>query len=119
VGIWDGESFVFSTSTSKSRWSGWWDTAAALWRYGPVSPYRQRGAVRGLLTRFGRLYDPTWLANRGPLDSIEAFSETVELGKDMTTVTGKEWAAGTVGVSERWWSEIMEASTRVNVSCSP
>jgi len=116
VGIWDGESFLFQTTTIKSRWSGWWDTVAALKRYGAVSPYRQRTAVRDLLKRFANLYNADWLAKRGAVGSIEEFAQTADLGNDLTTTNGEKWATETVGVNERWWSEIMEASTRVNVS---
>lgn len=51
------------------------------------------------------------------MDSIEQFAQSIGLGKDLTTRYGTDWAKG-VGMKERWIKEIMEASTRVNVSSS-
>lgn len=51
------------------------------------------------------------------MDSIESFAESIGLGKDLTTRYGADWAKG-VGMKEKWIKEIMEASTRVNVSTS-
>ena len=48
------------------------------------------------------------------MDSIEAFADSIGLGKDLTTRYGTDWAKG-VGMGDRWIKEIMEASTRVNV----
>lgn len=73
--------------------------------------------MAGLLKRFANLYSAAWLSQRGPISSIEDFAKAVDLGNDMTTVTGAEWAANVVKVGARWATEIMEGSTRVNVSC--
>lgn len=116
IGIWDGEKFLFTTTVTKSRWSGWWDTVAALKRYGPLSPYRQGKAVGALVKKFANVYDPAWLAQRGTVNSIEEFASTMDIGVDMTTQSGSEWARNSVKVGDRWINEIMEASTRVNVS---
>lgn len=51
------------------------------------------------------------------MGSIESFAETIGLGKDLTTQYGTDWARR-VGMKEKWIKEIMEASTRVNVSSS-
>lgn len=116
VGIWDGQQMLFSTSNSKSRVAGWWDTLSALKRYGPMAPYRSGQAVKGLLKKFDQLYNPLWLQEQGAARSVEEFAERVGLGKEMTTRRGDEWATGAAGISERWMSEIMEGSTRCNVS---
>lgn len=51
------------------------------------------------------------------MGSIESFAETIGLGKDLTTQYGTDWAKR-AGMKEKWIKEIMEASTRVNVSSS-
>ena len=81
-----------------------------------MSPFRTRNAVKELLNRFANLYHPTWLAEHGPAVDIDDFVERVGLGREYTTRTGDEWALDAVGVGEKWMSEIMEGSTRVNVS---
>lgn len=116
VAIWDGMQFLFSTTVAKSRWSGWWDTVAVFRRYGYLSPFRQRTAVAALLKKFARLYDPGWLANRGSVANVDEFASSADLGADLTSRTGEDWATNVVKAKSRWVSEIMEASTRVNVS---
>jgi prenylcysteine oxidase/farnesylcysteine lyase len=111
----DGAEFLYTTSVSKSIFSSWWDTLSAVWRYGPLSPYRTSSAVGALLRKFSNLYNPKWLIKQGAARSIEAFAERVELGRGLTTVKGQEWAMKTVGVGEKWMGEIMEGSTRCNV----
>lgn len=49
------------------------------------------------------------------VESIESFAESIGLGKDLTTRYGTDWAKG-AGMKDKWVKEIMEASTRVNVS---
>jgi prenylcysteine oxidase/farnesylcysteine lyase len=49
------------------------------------------------------------------VDSIDQFAETIGLGKDLTTRYGRDWAKS-VGMGEKWIKEVMESSTRVNVS---
>jgi prenylcysteine oxidase/farnesylcysteine lyase len=83
-----------------------------------LSPYRQNKAVNALLTKFKHLYDSAWLAQRGTVSSIEEFAATLELGAELTSRTGLDWAKNEVGVNDRWASEIIEGSTRVNVSFS-
>lgn len=63
-----------------------------------------------------KLYDPVWLSELVAARSIEDFAERVGLGREFTTRWGEEWALSVVGVGERWMGEIMEGSTRVNVS---
>ncbi|GMK54379.1 hypothetical protein CspeluHIS016_0109650 [Cutaneotrichosporon spelunceum] len=114
VAVWDGTQFLFATSSEKGRWSGWWDTIAALRRYGALSPMRQRSAVGALVKKFSRLYDPRWLANRGSVANVDEFAESADLGGSLTSRKGEDWARNVVKAGRRWVDEIMEASTRVN-----
>jgi prenylcysteine oxidase/farnesylcysteine lyase len=72
-------------------------------------------AVNALVTKFKKLYDPIFLAKRGVVRGIDEFAESIGLGKDLTTRYGSDWAK-MVGIGEKWAGEIMESSTRVNVS---
>lgn len=115
VGIWDGREFLFTTDGTKGWWGKIWTGVAAFRRYGALSPFRQGRATTALLRKFKRLYDPAWLADRGALPSIEEFARTVELGVELTSEKGVDWARGEK-LSDRWISEMIEPSTRVNVS---
>ncbi|WVQ64724.1 uncharacterized protein L199_002891 [Kwoniella botswanensis] len=109
IGIWDGEKFLFETSASF-----WIDSAKALWRYGPLSPYRTKSAVAKLVNNFLKLYDPSHLSQRGPVGGISELAEDLGLGNEYTTRTGDDWAKNVVGVNRKWLGEIWEGSTRVN-----
>ncbi|WVF66429.1 hypothetical protein IAT40_001169 [Kwoniella sp. CBS 6097] len=114
LGVWDGTQFLLTTSGSDSTISNWLDSAKALWRYGPLSPMRTKSAVKSLVDRFLRLYDPVWMRQRGAVDSVHDFAENLELGNEYTTRTGQDWAHAVVKVGDKWLYEIMGASTRVN-----
>lgn len=109
VGIWDGQKFLFTSSSSS-----WITSARALLRYGPLSPFRTRHAISSLLKKFMRLYDPSWLHDRGVTDSIEEFVEAVGLGREYTTRSGESWAREVVRAGERWVGEVWEGNTRTN-----
>ncbi|WOO80156.1 Farnesylcysteine lyase [Vanrija pseudolonga] len=113
VGIWDGREFLFTTDGTKGWWGKIWTGVAAFRRYGALSPFRQGRATTALLRKFKRLYDPAWLAARGALPSIEEFAATVELSTELTSEKGVDWARGEK-LSDRWISEMIEPSTRVN-----
>lgn len=106
---------LYSTSTSKSWWSNWLDTASAIKHYGPLSPLRTKRAVNALLGKFANLYNPVWLSEQGSASSMDDFAERVGLGREYITRKGEEWALGAVKVGVKWMSEIWEGSTRVNV----
>jgi prenylcysteine oxidase/farnesylcysteine lyase len=111
----DGTQFLYSTTVDKTRFSNYWDTLSAIRRYGPLSPLRTNRAVNALVKKFGNLYNPIFLAKRGVVDGIDSFAETIGLGNDLTTRFGSDWAKS-MGMKDRWIKEIMESSTRVNVS---
>ncbi|WVQ76257.1 hypothetical protein IAR50_005922 [Cryptococcus sp. DSM 104548] len=109
VGIWDGQQFLFQSSSSD-----WLTSARAIWRYGPLAPLRTRRAVDKLLLKFKQLYNPKWLRERGPVGSIDEFAERVGLGTELTSRSGESWAKEVLGVGEKWIGEVWEGSTRVN-----
>ena len=111
----DGRKFLFTTDTSSSWFSSWWDALGALRRYGIMSPYRSSSAVKALLAKFARLYDPSFLSEKGVARSIETFAERVGLGRELTMRMGQDWALSN-GMGQEWMGEIMEGSTRCNVS---
>lgn len=111
----DGTQFLYTTTVDKTRFSNYWDTLSAIRRYGPLSPLRTNRAVNALVKKFGNLYNPIFLAKRGVVDGIDSFAETIGLGNDLTTRFGSDWAKS-MGMKDRWIKEIMESSTRVNVS---
>ncbi|KAL1412043.1 hypothetical protein Q8F55_003040 [Vanrija albida] len=113
VGIWDGREFLFKTDGTKGWWGKVWTGVAALRRYGALSPFRQGRATTALLRKFKRLYEPSWLGARGALGSIEEFARTVELGTELTSEKGVDWARG-IKLTDRWIAEMIEPSTRVN-----
>jgi prenylcysteine oxidase / farnesylcysteine lyase len=116
IGIWNGTCFLYTTSLSHSLFSGWWDAISAVFRYGPLSPYRTNSAVSGLLKKFALLYNPKFLSEAGAAGTVQEMVERVGLGREMTMRKGQEWALEEVGVGDRWMGEIMEGSTRTNVS---
>lgn len=116
TGIWDGSVFLFQTSAEKSRTAGWWDTLAALRRYGPLSPWYQKRSVDRLKSKFANLYDANWVAARGIVNSVSEFADSAGLGMSYTSRSGEDWALNEVGVNVRWMTEVMEGTTRVNVS---
>lgn len=115
IGIFNGTHFLYTTSLTSSLFSGWWDAISAVFRYGPLSPYRTNSAVGSLLKKFALLYNPKFLSEAGAAGTVDEMVERVGLGREMTMKGGDRWAMEEVGVGERWMAEIMEGSTRTNV----
>ncbi|KAJ9649217.1 hypothetical protein H2198_010872 [Neophaeococcomyces mojaviensis] len=112
LGIWDGDSFIFTTANSdddgslKDRWSGWWDIAKLLWKYG-FSPLRLRSLQRATIGRFLNMYDEFF-----PFLDLTQAAEEADL-LSVTGTTGEKMLAA-AGISEQFSREIIQASTRVN-----
>lgn len=118
MGLWDGQSFLLTTSTSL----GWWEKAKILWRYGYVSPTRTTAAVGRLVDRFGQLYEGKWVRENAPWRQIEGLGRTLGLdlgGVSPEEVSGEEWFREQVKAGERWTEEMVEAILRVNVRFFP
>ncbi|KAJ7042618.1 Prenylcysteine lyase-domain-containing protein [Mycena alexandri] len=107
LGIWDGEKLLF---TASGGWWGWWDSAKALLRYGFQSPRRTQAFVDRMTNKFLTLYSadsetPTW-------DNITHLSSSLSWS-DLVSKTTSEYLKSE-GVSDKFISELVEASTRVN-----
>jgi prenylcysteine oxidase/farnesylcysteine lyase len=111
MGIWDGSAFLFITRGGV----GWWDRAKILWRYGFFGPKRTLEAVAELTKTIGNVYNSTWMRQRGPWDRVEELNE--RLGFDvMTGKTAREYLVDDLQTGAKWADEMVEGSTRVNVS---
>ncbi|KAJ7169505.1 Prenylcysteine lyase-domain-containing protein [Mycena filopes] len=105
LGIWDGEKLLF---TASGGWWGWWDSAKALLRYGFQSPRRTQAFVDKMINQFLTLYSaetPTW-------DNITHLSTSLNW-TDLVSKSTSDYLRSE-GVSDKFISELVEASTRVN-----
>ncbi|KAF7306595.1 Prenylcysteine lyase [Mycena indigotica] len=105
LGIWDGEKLLFTTT---GGWWSYWDAAKALLRYGFHSPRRTQKAVDGMVAKFLTLYSsqtPKW-------SKIEDLATALDWDSLVSRNT-VEWLKAE-GVSDKFISELVEASTRVN-----
>lgn len=113
LGIWDGESFVFTIANRdeeagrlKGTLGNWWDVAKLLWKYG-LSPIRLRSLQQRTIGKFLKMYDEAF-----PFRSLSTAAEGVDL-LSATGQSGTEMLAA-AGVSEKFSREIIQASSRVN-----
>jgi prenylcysteine oxidase/farnesylcysteine lyase len=103
IGIWDGKRFVYMQKDSMS----WWDTAKLIWRYG-LAPIRTQRLMKAVVGDFLKMYKPPIF----PFASLSAAVVELNLHK-ATAVTGSQYLE-TNGISGRFPTEIIQASTRVN-----
>ena len=106
LGVWDGESFVLRMAATEDGGNSWWDLAKLVWRYG-LAPYRTQQLMKSTTGRFFRFYDELF-----PFSSLNEAAARVGL-VDFTASTGKE-VLKQGGVSDKYSTEIVQASTRVN-----
>lgn len=111
MNTWDGKNVVYTQIGVP-----WFDKLTSFFRYGLASPSRQAAAVATFVGRMAKTYAPSLLAQRGVVNSIEAYANSLQLGNEYTSKTGLKWATDTVGVSSLWANEFMDAATRTNVS---
>ncbi|KAF7354883.1 Prenylcysteine lyase [Mycena sanguinolenta] len=105
MGIWDGEKLLFTTS---GGWWSWWDSAKALLRYGFHSPRRTQQFVDSMIDKFLTLYAP----DAPKWDNITHLSSSLNW-TDLVSQSTSEYLQSQ-GVSNKFISELVEASTRVN-----
>ncbi len=106
LGVWDGVSFVLRMAATEGGGSSWWDIGKLVWRYG-LAPYRTQQLMKSTTGRFFRFYDELF-----PFNSLDEAAARVGL-VDFTASTGKE-VLKQGGVSDKYATEIIQASTRVN-----
>ncbi|KAK5093998.1 hypothetical protein LTR70_008425 [Exophiala xenobiotica] len=113
LGVWDGESFVFTVANRdeeagrlKGTLGNWWDIAKLLWKYG-LSPIRLRSLQQSTIGKFLKMYDEAF-----PFNDLTKAAEDVDL-LSTTGQSGTEMLAA-AGVSEKFSREIIQASSRVN-----
>ncbi|KAF7339982.1 Prenylcysteine lyase [Mycena venus] len=113
MGIWDGEKLLFTVNLippylASGGWWSWWDNAKALLRYGFQSPRRTQAFVDKMLAQFLHLYSP----EAPKWDNITHLSSTLEWTELVSQSTSDYLRSE--GVSDKFISELVEASTRVN-----
>lgn len=84
LGIWNGESFVFTQKDS-----GWkyWDIAKLLWKYG-YAPIRTQNLMKSVVSNFGKLYEEPFFPFR------DLTQRVVDLGLSaVTSMTGEQYLA--------------------------
>lgn len=103
LGIWNGESFVFTQSSS--NW--WWDTAKLLWKYG-LAPIRTNNLMKQTITTFLKMYD-------APVFPFRSLGEAAyDLGLTAATAaTGKQYLKEH-NIGDAFANDIVQAATRVN-----
>ena len=109
LGIWDGNSLVFTLPNRPSTPGGtlgeYWDIAKLFFKYG-LAPLRVRRLQQATISKFLKLYDEEF-----PFDLNEVIRDVGLL--EVLNQTGRELVrAG--GVSDAFAREIVQASTRVN-----
>ena len=82
LGIWNGQSFVF---TQKSGGWRYWDIAKMLWKYG-LAPIKTQNLMKSTVAKFLKLYE-------APFFPFRSLSERViDLGLvEVTSVTGEQF----------------------------
>lgn len=112
LGIWDGDSFLFTLSNDdgssrlKGTLGGWWDIVKLFWKYG-LSPMRLRSLQQSVIGRFLRLYHENF-----PFSDLTEAAKEIDL-LSVTAKSGQELLAE-AGIAEKFATEIIQASTRVN-----
>jgi prenylcysteine oxidase/farnesylcysteine lyase len=107
--LWDGKKVVYSNTGV-----AWWDKLTSIIRYGLFSPSRQATAVAQFGERLAKAYDPSFLAERGTVDSIEEFANSLQLGDEYTGRSAYDWGTQVAGISSRWANEMWDMMTRSN-----
>ncbi len=111
IGIWDGSVFLLITQGGV----GWWDKAKLLWRYGYWGPKRTLKAVSELTQTIMGVYDSIWVKVNAPWKDVESLNEALEFDS-MTGQTARRYLVNGLKTGTKWADEMVEASTRVNVS---
>ncbi|KAF2429602.1 Prenylcysteine oxidase [Tothia fuscella] len=102
IGIYNGETFVFTGGSI-------WDIAKLWWRYG-LAPYRANNLMKETVGRFLEMYDQ----RRGGFPFVSLGGAVVERGlSGVVAATGEQYLREN-GVGDLFAREVVTASTRVN-----
>ncbi|KAI0506369.1 prenylcysteine oxidase [Xylaria bambusicola] len=104
MGVWDGNSFVYTQDSSS--WD-WVNLVRLIWKYGTV-PYYTHKLVQGTIATFLKLYEEPFF----PFRSLSTRAFQLDLIK-ITGVTGKQFLAAN-NLDGPFARDIVQASTRVN-----
>lgn len=102
LGIYNGKEMVFTISND------WKTIPKVIWRYGPLAPRRAQKLTQSTVGKFLNIYN-------APVFPFDSLTEAVEeLGLlDATGHTGEQYLAAN-GISGKFVTEVIQASTRVN-----
>lgn len=104
LGIWNGKEFVF---TQREDGWGWWDITKLLWKYG-LAPVRTQRLMKSTVGAFRKLYER-------PFFPFRSLTERVyDIGLESVTALTGEQLLEQNSISEKFSTEIIQASTRVN-----
>jgi len=108
LGLWNGESFVFTQGSTGGTIGSWLDSLKALWRYGYFAPTNALKLVRRMTDKFVLLYTPETPHWENITNIIDVFN-----WDELVSQTGAEYFTSN-GVSKLFTNELIEAATRVN-----
>ncbi|KAI9746917.1 MAG: hypothetical protein M4579_007561, partial [Chaenotheca gracillima] len=102
LGVWNGDSFVFTQDDSSSSW---WNTVKILWKYG-MAPIRTRNLRKSTVGKFVQMYEHPHF----PFRSLSRVA--FDLGLTAVTASTGEQYLTENGISAPFSTDIIQASTR-------
>ncbi|KAK3642083.1 hypothetical protein LTR56_010954 [Elasticomyces elasticus] len=105
LSVYDGTSFVYVQESDNLTW---WESAAALWKWGFLAPYRTKRLMKSVTGRFDKMYDEPHF----PFASLTRTATELDL-LDVTASTGEQYISDN-GITGAFGHDVIQASTRVN-----
>ncbi|KAK5734331.1 hypothetical protein LTR17_008995 [Elasticomyces elasticus] len=105
LSVYDGTSFVYIQESDSLTW---WESAAALWKWGFLAPYRTKRLMKSVTGRFDKMYDEPHF----PFASLTRTAADLDL-LDVTASTGEQYISEN-GITAAFGHDVIQASTRVN-----
>ncbi|KAK5685981.1 hypothetical protein LTS10_002094 [Elasticomyces elasticus] len=105
LSVYDGTSFVY---VQESDSLSWWESAAALWKWGFLAPYRTKRLMKSVTGRFDKMYDEPHF----PFASLTRTATELDL-LGVTASTGEQYISDN-GITGAFGHDVIQASTRVN-----
>ncbi len=110
LGVWDGDSFVFTIDENSSSW---WNTIKVVWKYGLTAPRRARDLTAATIASFLRIYSAPFF----PFQSLTQVAQDLNLSV-VTGVTGEQ-LLGANNVSSSPASTLTTADSLRSMLVSP